>query len=177
MSAPHIFFTGGSGAGKSTAIASLADAPPALAAGAGDGLPAGMDLGHIRLDAGRQVRLLGSPGQRGFDFAWCAVARDALGVVILVDNTRPDPLADLGLFLDGFSEELPRVPCVIGVGRTEECSAPNLDEYAACLAQQGLVLPLLKVDVRERDDVLQLLDLLLLQLETMGGQEDGKVDA
>lgn len=171
MSDLRIVFTGSPGAGKSTAIAALSEARPVITPVAGKAWPAGMDLGQILLDDGRQVRLLGSPGQRGFDFAWCAVARGALGLVILVDNTRPDPLADLGLHLDGFSEELTDLPCVIGVGRTDECSAPSLDEYSDFLAQQGLVLPVLKVDVRQREDVLQLMDLLLLQLETMAGRE------
>lgn len=172
MNSPRIFFTGSPGAGKSTAIAILGDGAPAATPDGSGSFPAGMDLGRLLLDDGTEVRLLGSPGQRGFDFAWCAVARGAVGLVILIDNTRPDPLTDLGLYLDGFSEELPGLPCVIGIGRTEECSAPSLDEYADFLAGQGLVLPVLKVDVRQRDDVLQLMDLLLLQMETMGPREE-----
>lgn len=173
MKVHRILFVGPAGAGTRTAIAALGEAPVRQADGK-PGAPAGMDLGELTLAGGATVQLLGAPGQGGFDVAWSALARDALGLVILVDNTRPAPLSDLGLYLEGFWDELPGLPCVIGVGGMAECSAPSLDEYAACLEEHALVLPVVKADVRQREDVLLLLDLLQVQLAAMerqGGME------
>lgn len=174
MKAHRILFVGPAGAGTRAAIAGVSETPVRPTAGK-PGEPGGMDLGLLTLDGGAAVHLLGAPGQGGFDIAWSALARDALGLVILVDNTRPDPLSDLGLYLEGFWDEFAGLPCVIGVGRTEECSAPSLDEYAAHLAQHGLVLPVVKADAGQREDVLLLLDLLLVQLEAM--ERQGGVEA
>jgi uncharacterized protein len=162
-----ILVTGTTGAGKSTVLRALSEVPAAPEPSLAD-----WSAGHFALDDGRRVRLLETPSQRRFDFGWPQIARGSLGLLILVDNTRPEPLADLGVFLEGFHDELARLPCVIGVGRTEECSAPDLDEYADYLAGHELVLPVLAVDVRQREDVMLMLDALLAQHEA-GFDADG----
>ncbi len=40
-----------------------------------------------------RIRLFGTPGQSRFDFLWKILAKNALGMIILTDNSRPDPLA------------------------------------------------------------------------------------
>ena len=114
---------------------------------------------------GEQVRLFGTPGQQRFDFMWRILAERSLGLVILVDNSRPDPLADLRVYLDHFADLLPQLNCVIGVGRTLECPLPTLDDFADLLAERGLAVPTLAVDVRQRDDVLVLVEAVLAQAE------------
>ena len=86
-------------------------------------------------------------------------------MILLADNSRPDPLADLRVYLEGFANELSAMPCVIGVGRLDTHPAPSLDDYAEELARRHLVLPVLSVDVRRRQDVTLLIDTLLFQLE------------
>jgi signal recognition particle receptor subunit beta len=98
---------------------------------------------------------------------WRILSRNALGLIMLFDNSRADPLADLALCLTHFAEELQQIPCVIGVGRLESHPQPSLDAYAESLAAHGLLLPILAVDVRKREDVLCMLDTLLIQIETM----------
>ena len=111
------------------------------------------------------MRLFGTPGQSRFDFMWQILARNALGLVILVDNSRPDPLADLHTYLDGFAGVLAGVPCTIGVGRLDSHPQPDLDHYAEALAGRDALYPVLDVDVRRREDVLLLIDTLLAQIE------------
>lgn len=167
-----ILFTGTMGAGKTTAIAAISDVTPVLTdvkntdSGSSKATTTvGLDYGLLTLDGGDRVRLFGTPGQLRFDFLWQILVRNALGLVILVDNSRAAPLDDLAVYLDGFKNELAAVPCVIGVGRTESSESPSVDDYASFLASRGLVLPVLPVDVRQRDDVLLLLDTLLAQLQ------------
>ena len=179
-----LLFTGTMGAGKTTAIAAVSDSAPLVTdvlntdqSVAKARTTVGLDFGQFTLDNGDRVRLFGTPGQSRFDFLWKILARSALGLVILTDNSRPDPLADLALYLDGFREELATLPCVVGIGRTETPGAPSLDDYAAVLAQRNLLLPLLAVDVRRRDDVVLLIDTLLAQLEAHLYEDENHDDA
>lgn len=167
-----ILFTGTMGAGKTTAIQAVSEEPPVVTdvtntdpQSAKATTTVGLDFGVLTLDSGDRVRLFGTPGQARFDFLWKILARNAIGLVILTDNSRPDPLGDLDAYLEGFREELRTLPCVIGVGRTETYGVPSVDDYAVRLESAGLLLPVLPVDVRRRDDVLLLIDTLLAQIE------------
>lgn len=168
-----IVFSGTAGAGKTTAIAALSESAVVCTDVANTDqtlqkatTTVGLDFGVITLDDGSRIRLFGTPGQARFDFMWRILATDALGLVLLVDNSRPDPLADLDVYVDGFADELNRMPCVVGVGRHETHPQPGVDEFAERLGARGLVVPVLPVDVRQRDDVLLLVDTLLAQVES-----------
>jgi signal recognition particle receptor subunit beta len=172
MKQHKIVFTGTPGAGKTTAIAALSDTPPVTtdvrntdAALGKEFTTVGMDFGLCNLGDGYSVRLFGTPGQQRFEFMWRIVATDALGLVILIDNSRPDPLADLNIYLEAYKDMLPTMNCAVGVGRVQECPVPTLDDFADALDARGLVLPVLPVDVRRRDDVLMLVDTVLAQAE------------
>ena len=173
MTHHKIVFTGAPGAGKTTAIAALSDQPPVRTdvrntdARLGKShTTVGLDFGQVDLGDGQCIRLFGTPGQLRFEFMWRIVATDALGLVILVDNAAPNPLADFALYLDVYNELLPTMNCAVGIGRTAECPLPSVDHYAEMLAARGLVFPVLPVDVRRRDDVLMLVETVLFQAET-----------
>ena len=172
MTEYKILFTGTMGAGKTTAIGAVSETPPVLTdvANTDPGhskqtTTVGLDFGLLTLASGDRVRLFGTPGQARFDFLWKILVRNSLGLIVLCDNSRPDPLADLRVYLEGFADELKELPCVIGVGRLPRHASPGLEDYADELARHGLVLPVLEVDVRRRDDVVLRIDTLLAQLE------------
>lgn len=167
-----IVFTGTPGAGKTTAIAALSDVAPITtdvhnsdASLNKAQTTVGLDYGHVDLDDGVRVKLFGTPGQQRFDFMWRILAANALGLVILIDNSRPEPLDDLALYLDTFGDSLDGMNCVVGVGRTLECPLPTLDDFADVLAERDRSFPVLAVDVRRRDDVLMLIDAVIAQAE------------
>lgn len=172
MNEYKILFTGTVGAGKSTAINILSetltiktDVHNSDASVAKENTTVGLDFGQITLDNGDRIRLFGTPGQARFDFLWKILSKGALGLVILADNSRPDPLADLCVYLEGFHEELGTLPCTIGVGRLDTHPSPSLDDYADLLAERNLLFPIIGVDVRHKEDVVLLIDTLLVQLE------------
>jgi signal recognition particle receptor subunit beta len=167
-----ILFTGTMGAGKTTAIGSISEVPPVVTDVANSDTSlakarttVGLDFGQLTLDNGDRIRLFGTPGQSRFDFLWKILVKNALGLIILIDNSRPEPLADLAVYLDGFADELLTLPCVVGIGRMDVHPAPDLDAYADMLATKNFIFPLLAVDVRRRDDVALLIDTLMAQLE------------
>lgn len=172
MNEYKILFTGTMGAGKTTAIAAVSETPPIVTdvhntdtSVAKARTTVGLDYGQLTLPGGDRVRLFGTPGQARFDFLWQVLAKNALGLIVLTDNSRPDPLADLSVYLDGFTSQLDQMPCVIGVGRLDTHASPDLDAYNDRVARHGRVLPVLPVDVRRRDDVVLMIDLLLAQIE------------
>ena len=126
----------------------------------------GLDYGELSLDNGDKLRLYGTPGQQRFSFMWQILSKGALGLIILIDNSRPDPLADLDMFLDGYEELIANAACVVGIGKMESHPSPAVDDFAARMQAKGVVCPVLPTDVRESEKVLQLLDLLLVQLES-----------
>lgn len=160
------------GAGKTTAIGAVSETPPVVTDVHNSDsshdkrlTTVGLDFGQLTLDNGDRIRLFGTPGQSRFDFIWKILVKNAIGMVILTDNSRDDPLADLRVYLEAFGDDLDSMPCTIGVGRLDEHPSPSLDDYIAELARHQRVLPVLGVDVRQRDDVLMLIDTLLAQME------------
>lgn len=174
MTTEHkILFTGTMGAGKTTAIAAVSEIPPVSTdvrntdtSVAKVTTTVGLDYGELTLDNGEKLRLYGTPGQMRFDFMWRILARGALGVVILVDNSRPDPLADLDVYLDGFCELIAQTACVVAVGRMDSHPEPRIDAFTQRMHAKGVMRPVLAANVTDSQQVVQLLELLLLQLES-----------
>lgn len=167
-----VIFTGTMGAGKTTAIASISETAPIVTDvlntdtdSAKKNTTVGMDFGQLTLDNGDRIRLFGTPGQLRFEFMWRILAQNALGLIILIDNSRPNPIADLDMYLDNFAKELETMPCSVGIGRMDNHTTPSLDDFAFHMEKRGLVLPVLPVDVRKKDEVVMLLDTMLAQLE------------
>lgn len=167
-----ILFTGTMGAGKTTAISAISEIPPLNTdvyntdqSVCKPTTTVGLDYGEVTLESGEKIRLYGTPGQKRFDFMWDILSKGALGLIMLIDNSRPDPLADLDMYLDGFAELIARTACVVSVGKTEDFPYPDLDTFSARMQAKGVLSPVIATDVRDTQQVLQLLDLLLLQLE------------
>ena len=173
MAEHKILFSGTTGAGATTAIGKVSEIPhmPTDMRNTNSGLAkemttVGMDYGEVTLEGGDKLRLYGTPGQKRFDFMWKILSKGALGLVILTDNRQANPLADLDMYLDGFAQLIKDTACVIAVGRTETHATPDLEAFSNHLAARGVLCPVLAADVRDTAQVTQLLELLLLQLET-----------
>lgn len=168
-----LIFAGSMGAGKTTAIAAISEIAPVRTDVENTDrethgkatTTAAMDYGEVTLAGGDKLRLYGTPGQTRFDFMWKILGKGALGVIILVDNSRPDPLADLREYLGAFGEIADQSRAVIGVGRGEMHPEPTLDAFHLVASELGISAPIVSVDVRRREDVLLLLDILFNQIE------------
>lgn len=163
-----IIFAGPVGAGKTTAISSVSDIMVVgTEAKASDDVSmrkatttVAMDYGILNLEGGEKVHLYGTPGQERFSFMWEILSEGAMGIVILIDSLRPDPMADLDFYLDAFKLPISRSgnAAIIGVTRTEEGSSPDLlDRINERLIERELILPVFEVDGRQRSDVKQML--------------------
>ncbi len=173
MSEHKILFAGPVGAGKTTAVMTMSDAPVvSTEARATDetarrkqNTTVAMDYGTITLDDGAKVHLYGAPGQDRFDFMWDILTRGSIGLVLMLDNARPDPIADMEHFLQSFDEFLKDKEVVIGVTRMDMKARPGLYTYHTKLAEMGRSCPVFEVDARERKDVKTLLVSMLTLMD------------
>lgn len=173
MSELKLIITGPPGAGKTTAIAAISETPPVRTdtqttddlSSVKDQTTVAMDFGEITLDDDQKVFIYGTPGQRRFEFMWKILVEGGLGLIILADCSRPDPLDDLKMYLENFADFIEKTSVVIGVTRSTEPGAPPLEAFYDCLESTGRTFPIFEVDIRERDDVALLIDALISTLE------------
>jgi len=169
-----IIFSGTVGAGKSTAINALSDIPPvSTEAVASDDIAklkktttVAMDYGVLNLPDGEKVMLYGTPGQERFSFMWDILSEGGIGLVLLINNANPDPLADLKIYLDAFKDFISKTAVTIGVTHMDRAESPGLDAYRTRLAELGhsSIPAIFRVDARSRDDVAMLVKALLYTL-------------
>lgn len=168
-----IVFTGPVGAGKTTAISSISDVPTVRTeARATDetaqrkpNTTVAMDYGVLNLEGGAKVHLYGTPGQERFDFMWEILTQKGIGLVLLIDNRREDPLEDMRHYLQAFRDFISDRAVVIGVTGMDEKSRPGLYSFHTRLTELGMKPPLFEVDARRRDDVKMMLMALLAMLD------------
>lgn len=168
-----IIFIGPMGAGKTTAISAVSDIEPITTeADNNDQLSSAkatttvaMDYGEIVLSDSDTVALYGIPGQERFAFMWPILAQGAMGAVLLLDDRMEQPQAQLATYLDAFAELAEKGALVIGVGRVSEPVEPRLALYRALLDQRELALPLFVTDVRQKQNVLLLIESLIATAE------------
>lgn len=174
MAEYKIIITGPMGAGKTTAIAAVSEIPvvstdvanTAKKDSAKATTTVAMDYGELSLGEGDTLRLYGTPGQKRFDFMWKILAKGALGLIVLVDNARPDPVSDLDMYLDNFAELIADTGVVIGVTRMDLSPTPSMDAYHQALRRRGAHYPVMALDARKKQEVVIVLDTLLSILET-----------
>lgn len=171
-----IIFTGTVGAGKSQAISTISDievvSTEARAtdetAEKKDLTTVAMDYGVMNLDGGQRLHLYGTPGQERFSFMWDILTLGGLGLVILIDNSIDDPLGNVRLYLEAFSQFIQQNPVVIGVTHMDVAATPRLSDYREVAASLKVSAPVLEVDSRCVDDVKTLLKALITQIQYRG---------
>jgi uncharacterized protein len=168
-----IIFAGPVGAGKTTAIAALSDVPPVTTDEAATDMTTArkpkttvaLDYGIMKLADGQRIHLYGTPGQERFDFMWEILVKGGIGLVLLVDASRPAPHKDMLFFLDAFREFVGRTGVVIGVTRTDLAPSFAMAGLFTALAEMNLNPPVFTVDARSRADVQTLVKALLYSLD------------
>ncbi len=173
MSHNKIIFTGPVGAGKTTAISAISDEIPVTTeALASDFIKlkkaettVALDYGMIRANGGEKIHLYGTPGQQRFDFMWDILTHGGIGLILLLDNTRPDPFIDMKFFLNTFNSFIKKTKVTIGVTQTDLSQTPTIECYREQLKKLGANFPVFSIDARKKNDVSMLVQSLLYSLE------------
>ncbi len=173
MTNHKLIFAGPVGAGKTTAIASISDVPPLLTdASASDmtrdfkaSTTVAMDYGILNLGGGERLHLYGTPGQERFDFMWDILVEKGIGLILMLNNSNPDPFQDLHFFLKAFEKFIGETTVAIGVTRMDETPEPTIADYHKQLKNLEKKYPVFDVDARKREDVAALVEGLLYSLD------------
>lgn len=172
-----IIFLGPVGAGKTSAVTALSDIAPtrmdhvaAADRGRQQSTILAMDYGLVHLGGVATIHLYGTQGEPAFDAMDDLVAQGIMGLVLLIDNTRPDPLGDLRFFLEGCLRFMSRADAVVGITRTDLRPYPMMEDYYRELETLGIAsTPILEVDARSRKDVSLLVEALLCSVDPLAG--------
>lgn len=167
-----IVFSGAMGSGKTQAIVSLSDIPVVSTEVQNTDLEShtkafttvGMDYGELILEGGINIGLYGTPGQERFSFMWPILVQGALGVVILVDHSAANPLQDMAYYLETF-DKIYKGRIIIGVSQSDKKPEREFHIYRDWLRENNRNLPIFAVDMREKSDVLLLVETIITALE------------
>ncbi|TGD72836.1 GTP-binding protein [Mangrovimicrobium sediminis] len=171
-----IVFSGPVGAGKSQAIRTVSDIEVVQTdvvatdevQDSKETTTVAMDYGELQLDADTTLALYGTPGQERFRFMWDILIKGALGVVLMVDDSAPDPLGDLETYLQNFSHHIAQSTAVVGVTHTDVAASSGMEKYYEYMEQKGYFFPIYPIDARKAEDVNLLLQSLTAMLEIGG---------
>jgi signal recognition particle receptor subunit beta len=186
MGQHKLIFTGPVGAGKTTAIASISDEPPVRTDETATDMTnqrkpettVALDYGVMHLPGGEKLHLYGTPGQERFDFMWDILSIGGIGLMVLINNNRPDPIKDLVFFLQRFEILIKSTAVVIGITQTDLKAQPCIQEYHHALDKINIRAPVFEVDARSKSDVSLLVQALLFSLDPglQIEQEDNDVE-
>lgn len=167
MSTPRVVLFGPMGIGKTTAIRSLCgdaavdcDVPNLdIARHEKATTTVGTDFGIVRMDDGEELHVYGSPGQDRFGFLRQWLLSFAVGTLILVDVNDAAALEQAVQTLAEVEQHAPQAASVVVVARP--APPDQMQGFAERLAERcGRAVPMLEVDLRERDQMFGALELL-----------------
>jgi len=168
-----VLMTGPVGSGKTTAVRSLSykevictdvDASD-ITLNRKPTTTVAMDYGVYH--AGRErIHLYGTPGQERFDFMWDILSVGAAGLILLIDNSRENPLQDMKHYLKLFPSFVNRGKVVIGVTYTDVSPSPEINQYSKELSKLGFDFPVYAIDARKSDDVIDTIYALIDMKDT-----------
>jgi len=153
----RLVIVGGVGSGKTTALTTLSESMPILTethpsdevSSRKSTTTVAMEYGDIRIDTHAKLQIYGTPGQRRFDFMGQILRNKAWGLLIIIDNTAQDPLADLAYYIEQYAKGMDQAKVAVGISHYDVTNTPSTQDYADFLRSQGYSFPVGVVDTRD----------------------------
>lgn len=173
MNNHKIIFTGPVGAGKTTAIQAISDVDTIstnerasdMTKSRKNETTVAMDYGMMQLNDQQRIHLYGTPGQERFSFMWDILSKGGIGLILLLDNSRRNPMNDFKFFTDAFQDFIQSTRLVVGVTRMDITNTPTLREYQQWASNAKLKTPIFEVDARQKSDISTLVESLILAID------------
>ena len=168
-----IVLLGEPGAGKTTGIGAVSDIPPVVTdvvctdelAQLKERTTVAMDYGEMALSENERLLLYGLPGQPRFRFMFDVVKEGLNGVVVLVDALATDPMAGFDQTMDTYHDQIRHLPLVVVVNKPRGDETALLVRIQASLRKRQLVAPSIVADVRHREQMASIFELIFLCAE------------
>jgi signal recognition particle receptor subunit beta len=170
-----VILVGSVGAGKTTALNTLCEHKIVSAEARATELnvlkfknstTVSMEYGTLYLND-TKLHVYGTPGQKRFDFMADILSKSAHGLIIMINNAHEQPLTELAYFLDTHRERLKTMPVIVAVTHCESPHAHTaLVEYHQYLRKLRLPCPVLRIDARKKNDLLNLMVRLSTEIES-----------
>jgi uncharacterized protein len=175
-----ILIAGSVGSGKTTSIRAISDIEPfSTEEMATDSVrlvkrttTVAMDYGYLTLDETTKVHIYGTPGQTRFSFMWEILSEGAIGVIVLISNSAPDPLAELRDYINHFSHFAALGALVVGITRNDIGNGRSVARYRAALGPDLSHIPMFAVDPRDHSQVIALVKALIYQIDPFTSKGD-----
>ncbi|MFZ2727646.1 MAG: ATP/GTP-binding protein [Methylococcaceae bacterium] len=168
-----LVFVGNVGSGKTTSIQAISEkamlstearATENDALHRKDHTTVAMEYGVVHLQDAK-LHIYGTPGQRRFNFMASIVCKGAAGMVVMIDNGHSNPLNELDYFLNFHHDFLQSHPALIAVTHYDDNNTDtHLVEYHQYAKEHGFHIPVMRVDAREKEQVKQLIQKLMLEI-------------
>jgi uncharacterized protein len=126
-----------------------------------------MDFGRIAIAEDLVLHLFGTPGQKRFDFMWEILSEGMLGLIVLVDSTRPDTFRETSRIIEFFTSYR-KTPFVVACNKqdVENAWAPEDIRYSLRLPNDVKIVPCVAKDREQvRKVLLELLYTILEEAE------------
>jgi serine/threonine protein kinase len=94
-----------------------------------------MDYAALDISSHERMLVYGAPESEQFKIVGDMLQKGAAGLVLLIDNAREDPLAELDALLQRFAGLIETTGVVIGINRSELYPAPDIHAYHRRLAE------------------------------------------
>lgn len=131
-----------------------------------------MDYGVIDCPVSNdRLHIYAIPGQERFQFMWEILSRNASGILLLMDARIPKPLQAIHLYLDRILPYLHQPSGVVALNKLSGAEREEL-RLPPYLRHGDLRLRLTTTDVRDREEVLTLLRLLVGEIGQRNAMHD-----
>lgn len=126
-----------------------------------------MDFGRISVGDDLVLHLFGTPGQKRFDFMWEILSEGMLGLIVLVDSTRPETFRETNRIIDFFTAYRD-APYVIAANKQDHENAWSPDELRLALRLNSdvKIMPCVATDREAVKSVLLELLYVIMQRST-----------
>ncbi len=123
-----------------------------------------MEYGILHVE-GFKLHIYGTPGQRRFDFMAPIICKGSAGMIVMIDNGHENPLAELDYFLNFHRKYMETHPTLIAVTHYDDNNTDtHLVEYHQYAKENGFSLPVVRVDARERNQVINVITKLVKEV-------------
>ncbi len=127
-----------------------------------------MDFGRITVDENLVLYLVGTPGQKRFDFMWEILSEGMLGFIVMVDSSRPETFREARSILETFRAYAP-TPYVVAANKQDQDDAWEIDDMRLALRLDPAIklLPCVAVDKESvKHILLELLYSILAEMDS-----------